>query len=177
MLAGRIVISMLLLSAAVICDIREYRVSNLHTALGLIAGIALNFAAEGINGLVMSLCGAFIPAIALFTLYALRMMGAGDIKLFCAIGAISGIKFVIWAMAFSFLSGGLIALIIMLVKGNLRERMLYMLKYLRTCIMTGAISPYTDFNDKEDGAKFHFTFAIAAGCLITYIVFRLSYLQ
>jgi prepilin peptidase CpaA len=41
-----------------------------------------------------SLAGIAIPVILLFWLYTLRVLGAGDIKLFCAIGSFVGVE--IW---------------------------------------------------------------------------------
>ena len=168
MLAEYIILAILLI-ASMICDIREYRVRNMITLPALAAGLGLSFIKKGPPGLAGSAIAAFIPAAALFALYALRMLGAGDIKLFCAIGAIMGVKYVLRTMAFSFLAGGIMALIIMAARGNLRERLRHIRTYLKTCVFTGSIVPYTDFGDKSDGSKFHFSPAIAAGCLIACI--------
>ena len=166
----RYTILALLLIAAVVGDIRDYRIYNLPVALGLAAGLLLNLIAGSFEGFLWSLLAALIPAVLLMILFVLRMLGAGDIKLFCAIGAIMGVRFVLYAMAFSFLAGGIIAIGIMLVRGNIRQRLGHISNYLKNWFLTRTFIPYTDFGDKSDGAKFHFSLAIAAGCSIQIIL-------
>jgi prepilin peptidase CpaA len=173
-MAARYIILSLLLITAVAGDVRTYRIYNLPVALGLGAGFILNFIIGGFEGLVWSLLAAVIPFVLLIALFVLRMLGAGDIKLFCAIGAIMGVKFILYAMAFSFLAGGVIALVIMLVRGNIKQRFHHIATYLKTCFFTYTFTPYTDFGDKSDGAKFHFSVAITAGCIIQIMLFYLQ---
>lgn len=160
----------LLLVISVAGDIRSYKINNITVATGLAAGLILNLLYGGPGGLASSILAAVVPAILLIVLFALRMLGAGDIKLFCAIGAIMGIPFILYAMAYSFLAGGLMALAVMLARGNMKQRLRHIAAYLKTCFLTGKFSPYTEFGDKSDGAKFHFSLAIAAGCVIQTII-------
>lgn len=167
---ARIIILLVILAAAVTGDILRSRISNAIVAAGIAAGFLMNFLAEGSGGLIKSALGTLLPALLLFTLFALRMLGAGDIKLFCAVGAIMGAGFTAYAAAFSFLAGGIIALAIMLARGNVRERFAFVAVYLKTVFLTQSFVPYTDFNDKSDGAKFRFSPAIAAGCCIQSVL-------
>lgn len=163
---ARYMVLTLLLLISVVSDLQDYRVRNLPVALGLVAGLIVNFAVDGFTGMIWSFFAALIPAVLLIVLFALRMLGAGDIKLFCAVGAIMGVSFVMYAMAYSFLAGGVMALLVMIVRGNIKQRLTNIATYLKTCFLTGKFISYTDFSDKSDGGKFHFSFAIAAGCAI-----------
>jgi len=163
------ILLVMLLSLAVLFDLRTYLIPNKLVAAGLIAGLLVNLILGGINSLLSSLAAAVIPAVVLIVLFALRMLGAGDIKLFCSIGAIMGIQFVLSSMAFSFIAGGALAVAIMILRGNARLRFKKIGKYLKTCLYTGRFMPYTDFKNKMDGGKFHFSIAIAAGCLINIL--------
>jgi len=169
-MTGKVIIILLLLVIAVISDLRSYRIYNLPIAIGLSAGLILNFIVGGFEGFLLSLLASVIPALLLIALFALRMLGAGDIKLFCAIGAIMGIRFVLYAMAFSFLAGGVMAIGLMLVRGNMKQRLAHIATYIKTIFFTHSFMPYTDFDDKSDGAKFHFSLAITAGCSIQIIL-------
>lgn len=171
---GKYITLLILLAIAVAGDIRSYRICNLTIALGLVAGLVLNFTVGGFEGLAWSILAAIIPAVLLIVLFALRMLGAGDIKLFCAIGAIMGITFVLYTMAFSFLAGGIMAAGIMLVRGNMKQRLGHIAAYLKTSFLTHSFIPYTDFSDKSDGAKFHFSLAIAAGCSVQIMLSAFS---
>lgn len=103
--------------AAVIQDIREYKIKNKLILIFLGIGIILSAADDGIRGVGDSLLGIIIPLV-LLPLFALRMLGAGDIKAFCALGALLGAKGIINLMCISFLSGGVIALIFMIFRRN-----------------------------------------------------------
>jgi len=76
---------------------------------------------DGVRGLLDSLLGIIVPFLLLIVLYALRMLGAGDVKLFSAIGAVLGVRAALWIMAYSFLAGGVIALIILIINRNGKE--------------------------------------------------------
>ncbi len=170
----RYVILAVLLIVTVTTDVRTYRIHNLPVALALVCGLIWNLAADGIPGLARSLLAALIPFALLIALFALRMLGAGDIKLLCAIGAIMGIPFILYTIGFSFLAGGLLALGFMLVRGNGWQRLRHIGSYLRTCFLTHNFLPYTNFDDKSDGAKFPFSLAIAAGCAVQILLSALS---
>lgn len=155
---------------ALISDAKTYKIKNTILYPFVLIGLATGFLSEGIDGVIRSLLAAVLPVLALIILYFLRMLGAGDIKLFSAIGAIMGIKFVLYAMAYSFLSGGVIALVIMGLRKNGLERLKHLLNYIKTCFITFSIHPYTDFENKTDGAKFPFSYAVACGTLISALL-------
>jgi len=104
------------------------------------------------------------------------MLGAGDIKLFAAIGAIMGLNFILYTLVFSFLSGGVVAAIIMLSKSNAKERFGNLKRYFKYCFLTGSLKPYDEFNEKNasfsknDASKFHFTYAIFLGTIFALLL-------
>lgn len=160
---------LLLVLISLISDIKTFKIKNLIIVIFMTAGLATNLITSGLAGLADSLLAAVIPITLLIIFYMARMLGAGDIKLFCAIGAIAGVRFVMYAMAYSFIAGGIIACIIMLVSKSFRKRGRYLTCYLKTCFLTHSLQPYTDFKDKSDGAKFRFSYAVACGTAIALI--------
>jgi prepilin peptidase CpaA len=154
------------MALALVSDFRTYRIKNIIIGLFLAAGLLTNLLYTGFSGIIGYILAALLPAVLLLVFFALRMLGAGDIKLFCAIGAIMGVRFVLFSMAYSFLAGGIMAIIIMLFNKNFKQRALYLLSYLKTCFLTLSLKPYTDFLDKTDGSKFRFSLAIACGSMI-----------
>ncbi|HEX2945384.1 MAG TPA: prepilin peptidase [Clostridia bacterium] len=166
----KLIILTAVLTAAVTGDLLRYRISNIVVVVGLATGFLLNFFTEGPGGLIGSLLGAILPVALLFVLFALRMLGAGDIKLFCAVGAVMGAGFAAYAIVLSFLAGGVAAAAIMIARGNAGKRFAFLGTYLKTAFLTQSFDPYTDFENKNDGAKFHFSPAIAAGCGIQAIL-------
>jgi len=153
----------ILMSLALISDIKTYKIKNKIVYPFTLIGLMTNLYSNGLEGLLFSLKGMIIPVLLLIIFFALRMLGAGDIKLFSAIGAIMGLGFVLQAIIYSFLTGGVIALLIIIARKNGMKRFKYFFQYLKSCFLTVSILPYTDFNDKNDGGKFRFTFAIIGG--------------
>ncbi|HOM01727.1 MAG TPA: prepilin peptidase [Acetivibrio sp.] len=158
-----------LVLAALISDIRHYKIKNRLTFSFMLIGLATNLILEGISGLIKSLLGIAVPFLLLFVLYALRMLGAGDIKLFSAIGAVLGFKAALWIMAYSFLAGGVIALIIVIVNRNGKERLFNIFNYLKNVFLTFNIQPYTNFEDKGSKAVFRMAYAISCGVIIFFV--------
>ena len=156
----------LLMAFALASDIKTYKIKNLIIIAFITIGLISNFIIDGLTGLTTSAIATALPACILIILFALNMLGAGDIKLFCAIGAISGVKFVLYCIVYSFLAGGIIAFIIMLANRNFIQRSKYLFNYIKACILTLSLQPYTDFNVKNDGSKFHFSYAIACGVVM-----------
>jgi prepilin peptidase CpaA len=76
-------------------DVRYRRIPNELVLLTFIGGITLNTIFGGSHGLLVSLGGFAFAFALMFFLHAFGTMGAGDVKLFAAIGAINGISSVL----------------------------------------------------------------------------------
>src|SRR5690242_14118076 len=94
------------LAAATVTDLRARRIPNAITLSAAMLGLSLNTALRGPDGLALSLEGAGLALAALLPLFALRGMGAGDVKLMAAIGALKGPEFLIYTFAWAALFGG-----------------------------------------------------------------------
>lgn len=160
----------LLVLISLISDIRTFKIKNIIVVFSLAAGFLTNLIISGLPGLTDFVLASVLPIPLLIIFFALRMLGAGDIKLFCAIGAIAGVRFILLAMAYSFIAGGVLAIIIMLVNKSFRQRGRYLYNYLRTCFLTRSLQPYTDFYNKNDRSVFRFSYAVTCGVLIEIFV-------
>jgi prepilin peptidase CpaA len=94
--AVQIVLLVLVLVAAVY-DVRYRRIPNWLTASGVLAGLLLNAFLQApppsvlsFGGLLFALKGLGMAFVLYFLLYAIRAMGAGDVKLMAAVGALVG---------------------------------------------------------------------------------------
>lgn len=166
----RIIEVIILLTLAIASDARTYKISNKIILLFLVVGFLTNFYLTGISGIVLSFYGAIIPVLLLFILYVLKMLGAGDIKLFSAIGSIMGLEFILFTISYSFVCGGIIALFLIIIRKNSKQRFQYLFNYLKSCFITFSLQPYTDFEDKSDGSKFRFSYAIACGTILNLVI-------
>lgn len=105
--------SLLIAGWALSTDLRSHRIKNLTAAVGLVGGLVLHF-----PELRLSLIGCILP-LALFPLFCIRFMGAGDIKLLCALGALVCYPEIIPLILWSFVFCGLHILMRAVVKNGL----------------------------------------------------------
>ena len=105
------------LAVAVMTDLRSRRIPNLLTFPALGLGILLNSAFLGLDGLKTSGEAALLALATLLPLYMFKGLGAGDVKLMAAIGALKGPEFFIYTFAWAAIFGGGMAML-----GLLRSR-------------------------------------------------------
>ncbi len=154
------------LGLALYYDLREQKIKNAVTLPAAFLGLAVNFLEQGPAGLVFSGRGWLVPILFLTIFYYLQVMGAGDIKLFAAIGAIMGLSFAFLSFVFAVYLGGIIAVVILLKRKRFRERMVYLANYLKVVFYTRKISVYGPADDLN--AKFCFTTAIIPGAVLEW---------
>jgi prepilin peptidase CpaA len=107
----------LVVAVAAYTDMRERRIPNWLAGSGLVLGVGLNFYLYGIEGLKNSGFGICLALGIYFPLFALRAMGAGDVKLMGAIGAMVGPGNWLRIFILTALIGGVVALIVILHQG------------------------------------------------------------
>src|SRR5450759_1730371 len=84
---------LVLLLAAAVFDVLYRRIPNWLTVSGVLLGIAMNTVIGPPDaGLVFSLLGLAVAFGIFVALYALHAMGAGDVKLMAAVGALVGLQ-------------------------------------------------------------------------------------
>jgi prepilin peptidase CpaA len=119
-------LQLLLLALVLIAAVFDFlyrRIPNWLVLTGFIAGVTLRIVLGGWQGLGEA-AGGFAFAFAVYLIfYALRAMGAGDVKLMAAVGAIAGP--VNWFSIFilTSITGGLLAVILLLTRGGLHRAM------------------------------------------------------
>lgn len=111
--------SLLIPLAAVIAyyDVRYRRIPNPFVLAALLGGIAINLILGGIPGLFSSLSGCGLAFVLMFMLHVFGAMGAGDVKLFAAIGGIIGAPLVVPTFVVVVITGGVLAVISMVRSG------------------------------------------------------------
>jgi prepilin peptidase CpaA len=104
-------------------DYKESKIPNRYTISGTVLGLAYHGWSGGWSGLAEALIGFAAGFGLLLALYAIRAVGAGDVKLFGAIGAIAGGSFVINGAINSILFAAVIGAAIVAFRRELGERL------------------------------------------------------
>jgi prepilin peptidase CpaA len=99
-------------------DVRYRRIPNAFVLAALAGGLALNGIFGGLPGVVTSLGGCGLAFVLMFILHIFGAMGAGDVKLFAAIGAVTGAQLVVPTFLVVVLTGGLLAVVSIIRAGT-----------------------------------------------------------
>ncbi len=159
----------ILLALAAACDIRAHRVPNWLSLAGLVLGLVWHMFWGGWPGLLQSLGGIGIAALALLP-YAVRALGAGDVKLLGAVGALMGPQFLLWTLLGTLLAGGLLALGWAIARGALRETVTNALFGLH---LLGAGAGVSSLRAASKAGKMPLAPAIALGAAFACLHLRL----
>lgn len=111
----------LIVAPAAIIDLRWRRVPNWLTVSGVVLGIALNTILSATDGLWLSLKGLGLALLIYLPLYLLRGMGAGDVKLMAAVGAIVGPTDWLQIFIVTLVFGAVAAIILVLAKRRVKK--------------------------------------------------------
>ena len=111
----------IVLLAAAVYDVRYRRIPNWISVSGTLTGIALNsFLYEGAPGLIFALKGLALGFGVYFVLYILHAMGAGDVKLMAATGALVGWQDWFGIFLITAVIGGIMAMMLMLMRRRIK---------------------------------------------------------
>jgi prepilin peptidase CpaA len=101
-----------LLAAAAVCDYRTYRIPNWLTGGGILFALVYNTVVPPVwhAGWTWAPAGMLLGFGAMLPMYAMRAMGAGDVKLMAMVGAFLGTAGTASALLFCVVTGGLAAL-------------------------------------------------------------------
>ncbi len=163
-LTVRYVLLLIVLAMSLYFDIKENKIKNFITMPAALAGLLLNFYECGLSGLMSSFQGLMMPLTALMIFYLINVMGAGDIKLFAAMGAIMGLTFVGYSILFSLCIGAMISVLLLIWRRQFSQKMKRVYYYFLTCFLLRRFVPYSDRGNND--SKFPFSIAIVPAVLI-----------
>ena len=170
-----------LLALAVWNDLRTRRIPNTLVFGGAVVGLLLNGVLPAGAGLFIEPFGAigFLGALAgwgvglalLLPMYALRLMGAGDVKLLAMVGAFVGAGQILTVGLVTLVEGGVLALVFAAWQGSLRRLVgnaYHMAMHTAFSALAGSIAAPVTPPDAASG-RLPYAIAIASasvGCVL-----------
>jgi prepilin peptidase CpaA len=151
-------------------DVRYRRIPNLFVLATFVSGLILNFIYGGWGGALTSLTGCGLAFGLMLMLHVLGAMGAGDVKLFAAIGAVVGAKFVVPTFLVVALVGGVLAVFSMLRAGAVRTTLFNVLRIFVGLLPGWQMPRFAVPADRRHTIPYGV--AITLGSLISLAVFR-----
>ena len=160
-------------SAAAVIDILTHKIPNWVTFPSALLGLLINFQTNGFQGLLSSAGGLITGFLLLFVLYLLGGMGAGDVKLLCAVGALLGPKLVFYTFIWMALVGGALALVLIIYKKAFAQTF----RNLKTLLLGWVLrTEYEEANltiRNQSLIKLPYGVAIAAGAILAVCLRRI----
>jgi prepilin peptidase CpaA len=119
-----LVLKMALLAVAVaagVYDLRTRKIPNWLNLSGVILGLGLNTLLLHGHGLLLAMLGLGLSLLVYLPLYAVRGMGAGDVKLMAAIGSMAGPQNWLGIFLVTAILGGIASVVLVLRRRRVHE--------------------------------------------------------
>jgi len=142
---------------AVIWDLRYRKIPNWLNFTAIGAGIAINLIFN-LREWYLPFVGMLLGFLFFFAPLALGGIGAGDVKLFMALGSICGPSRICWIMLYSALAGGLLALATLIRRCGVKGAGLKLYFWLLS--LTNKNNRRVIFNDKS-GSRIDIPYGVA----------------
>jgi len=157
-----------LLLLATVEDLRFQKIPNRLTFPAMALALVLGTAWHGLQGLIFSLEGIAVGLGTLLVPYLMGGMGAGDTKLMCAVGGFLGPKGAFFAFLFSALAGGIYALVLITVHGNIKVSCARYGSMMKALILTRQWI-YLPPGESERKPRLRYGAAIALGTIFSVL--------
>ncbi len=163
----------ILVAAAGFADFRNRRIPNWLTLPGAVIGLALHTWNNGLQGALESLLGAVLGFGIFLALYIAGGMGAGDVKLFGAVGALAGPQSLVLVFVFTGLLGGIAAILLARWKGKMQQTLFNTVMLMRNAGRRGwRAFPEFSASAGPEALRLPYGMVIAAGTMAALLVIR-----
>ena len=151
-------------------DVQYRRIPNAFVLATLIGGVLMNTVLNGVSGTLASLGGCALAFGLMFFFHIFGAMGAGDVKLFAAIGSVIGASLVGPTFLVVVLTGGALAVWTMIRAGAVRTTMFRVLQIFVGLLPGWQMPRFGVPADRRHTIPYGV--AITLGSLISLAVFR-----
>lgn len=151
-------------------DVRYRRIPNTLVLATLLAGLAINTSFGGMQGIISSAGGFGLAFMPMFLMHIFGAMGAGDVKLFGAVGAVLGVGLVPMTFVVVVMLGAALAVYSMLMAGTVFSTLHGVLRIFVGILPGWEMPRFAMPADRRHTIPYGV--AIMLGSLITAVVFR-----
>lgn len=152
-------------AAASFSDLKTRKIPNKLTFSAMLLGLILNLVFFGLQGLAGSVLG-ILMGFAAFILFAIGALKAGDVKLYMAIGALTGWRFCGYTIVYSIIAGGAAAFVFMILRKSGRTALKNLKNYFLNMFYSRRFYMY---QPQEATSYFSFGCCILAGLIIAWL--------
>jgi len=151
-------------------DVRYRRIPNVFVLATLFCGLLVNGIFGGLGGVAASVGGCLFGFALMLLLHVFGAMGAGDVKLFAAIGSVLGAQMVLPTFLVVLITGGVIAFYT-ITRGQVVLKTLRRVLQIFAGVLPGWRMPRFEV-PADRRLTIPYGVAITFGSLISLVVFR-----
>jgi len=151
-------------------DVRYRRIPNVLVLATLLAGISVNTAFGGFHGMLSSLEGFGLAFFPMLLMHIFGALGAGDVKLFGAVGSVIGVTLVPFTFVVVVMLGALLAVYTMFRAGTVLTTLHGVLRIFVGLLPGWEMPRFTMAPDRRHTIPYGV--AIVLGSLISVAVFK-----
>lgn len=168
------IILIAVLIATTYSDLKHHKIKNYWIISGILLAFITHAHLAGLDGIFNSLAGLIVGLVFFLPLYITGGMAAGDVKLMAAVGTLLGLELAWMTVLTTLISGGILALSYLLIKGDLKRYIKRWSAILSNVVITRNVkSVYIDPAENEVARQsFPYALAITLGVLISLTLFR-----
>ncbi|PAV28973.1 hypothetical protein CIL05_13410 [Virgibacillus profundi] len=167
------IILIILLLAVAYYDIAHQRIPNWLSMSGVLTGIIYHLAFNQLDGFIHAVSGALVGGVILLILYIFKAIGAGDVKLFAAIGAITGVLFTLYAIMYSIIFAGIIGIIVLLFTKTFFINMTLAVLHIKETVQKRSLTPLDEFKNNISN-RFPFIYAVIPGVITAFYYIHIA---
>jgi len=153
-------------SAACVTDVRTRRIPNALTFGAAAAALVFHVVTPNGHGAMSVVAGWFVGAAMMFLPFALRGLGAGDVKLVAALGAWLGPANAVWLAVYAMIAGGVLSLVVAACHGYLKRALANIWLLLQHWAVVGLRPLDTISLEGSNGPRLAYAVPIFAGVLL-----------
>jgi prepilin peptidase CpaA len=161
---------LIIISISILTDLRYRKIFNVVTFPSILFAFLYYFITLGLEGFLFSGKGFLVGLGLLLIPYLLGGMGAGDVKLMAAIGALMGTSFVFYSFIYTALIGGAIALfLIFKSRGFINTIKSFVFNLTNVVFFRSNLGSIIIQKDRTSSISFPYGVAIVLGTLCTLV--------
>ncbi len=158
---------------AAFTDIRESRIPNWLTGSLAFFGVSVHTIVDGWPGFLFSVQGMAIGLLCLIFFYIKGGMGAGDVKLLAAIGAVLGTVQVVYAFCFAALLGGGYSFMLLVATGGFRHLWERLNLFFTMLLCSGTVNSAKAATNAEPKLRYALVLGLGTVIVQTLILYEL----
>jgi prepilin peptidase CpaA len=104
-------------------DLRERRIPNVLNLAGVVIGLGLQLAVDGVHGFFAGVSGFAVGFAILFLPFVAGMVGGGDVKFVAAVGAFLGWRLLLVGLGIGVVVGGVVGAVTLIRRRRFTQAM------------------------------------------------------